>query len=404
MAGPTASVRPAPARRWKALEHRLAHAGVLVLAALVATVATAAIGGEPEQQVATEGRTDASTTTTAPSTSTTAAPIVVVDESVPPAPPTPTPAGGGGGGAGGSGPGRDGGTGGGRGPLLPPTTTTTPAPTTTTTSAPPPPPPPPPVDPGPAACGGPAANPEGGEWPCVFADEFDGGSLDRGKWMVFETPATGWRAGPECYVDAPDTVAVADGTLRLTAVKDVHAFTCAHPQERKSYPSQWRSGMVSTMDRFSMTFGRVEIRAKFPDVAVPGVQTSLWMWPTNDYAHLTWNTLSGEMDIAEFYSYLPDRVIPYLHRPPVDGRETNNFCMLDAPGRFHTYALEWSSQVIRFIYDGAVCLESYVTFPFHEPYFINLTQLLGTGRKNAFVDATTPLPAQMLVDYVRVWK
>ena len=47
------------------------------------------------------------------------------------------------------------------------------------------------------------------------------------------------------------------------------------------------------------TYGRFDIRARFPEVTLPGSQGALWMTPYQNLYGL-W-PLSGEIDIAEFY-------------------------------------------------------------------------------------------------------
>lgn len=200
-------------------------------------------------------------------------------------------------------------------------------------------------------------------------------------------------------MDRPANVSVSGGALRLTARAEKNGFVCQHPKASESYGTRWTSGMVSTLGKFSQQYGRFEIRAKFPDVKVPGIHSAIWLWPDKPNAQATWGSLTGEIDIGEYYSRLPDRVIPYLHHLSLDS-PTNNYCELD-PSQFHTYVLEWTPNRLHITYDGWTCLNTYETTAFHDPYYLNLTQALGIKR-NAFTEAT-PLPATMVIDHVRVW-
>jgi beta-glucanase (GH16 family) len=260
-----------------------------------------------------------------------------------------------------------------------------------------------------APCGPTLRKADGTRWVCTFTDEFSGTALDRAKWIPQETSATDFHSGAECFVDDPSTIAVREGTLRLTVHKVANAFMCG--RGLKAYSTQWVSASVSTFGRFTQAYGRFEVRAKLWAAKVPGLQSSFWMWPENAFKYGPWPS-SGEIDIGEAYSKFPDRVIPFLHYVPfgADQNVTNNYCMVDDLTQFHTYAVEWTTKALTIIYDGKVCLYDEwqaagfpKPAPFDQPFMVALTQALGIG-DNAFNPATTPLPASTVVDYVRVWK
>jgi beta-glucanase (GH16 family) len=263
------------------------------------------------------------------------------------------------------------------------------------------------------SCGPAPARPGGGDWRCVFDDEFSGSALDASKWAVVSSRDSGYRNGPECYLGAgsplgSDDVAVGSGVLRLTARALPAPVDC--PSSTGDFASAYSGAFVSTYGRFAATFGRVEIRAAFPRVTVPGVHAALWLYPTTlGYGA----TDTGEIDIGEYFSRFPDRVIPFLHYTPAvaDGSNTNDNCLVADPWTFHTYLLVWQPGRIQVSYDGHLCLDHAIapaapltgSQPFDQSYAINLTQALGvTG--NAFDPAATPLPATTSVDYVRVWE
>jgi beta-glucanase (GH16 family) len=263
--------------------------------------------------------------------------------------------------------------------------------------------------PAPDACGARIAKSTGGYWACSFSDEFNGSSLDRGKWIPQQTATSGYLNGPTaCFVDSPSNVSVSGGSLRLTARREPAPVGCG-----PTWTTQYTSGMVTTAGgRFSQTYGRFEIRAKVPAAQVKGLQTALWLWPVDAGKYGTYPA-SGEIDIAEMYSQHPDRAIPYLHYKAAapDPNVTNTACMISDPSAFHTYTLEWTASSMKITYDGRTCLVDHWnpaspltgSQPFDQPFFLALTQALGVGT-NAFDPATTPLPATTSVDYVRVWK
>lgn len=282
---------------------------------------------------------------------------------------------------------------GGDGSIPTPTTTTT-VQSTTTTAAPS------------LPCGDRLNKSDGSVWQCTFADEFDGTSLDLFKWYVQETATSNFSQAGACNVNSPNNIEVKDGTLRLTARKEAAPFQCG------KFMTEYTVATVSTFTKFSQAYGRFEVRAKFPDVKVAGLQEALWLYPENPVKYGPW-PYSGEIDIAEVYHKYPDRAIPFIHYVAAapDPRATNNYCLIDNISEFHTYTAIWTPESIEILYDGKRCLINTWSpaaplvkpQPFDHPYIIALTQALGIG-VNAFDAGKTPLPATSQIDYVRVWK
>lgn len=272
--------------------------------------------------------------------------------------------------------------------------------------------PPPPPTPSPAPNCGTTQIPKagGGYWTCTFGEDFNGTTLDPSKWAVQTTAASGFHSGPECFVNSPNNISISGGYLNLTVRKEAAPFVCSSPVG--SYATQYTSGEVFTYLKWSQTYGRFEVSAKFPAATVAGLQSSLWLFPV-DYSKFGAWPWSGEIDIAEEYSLWADRVIPYVHYVPaaVDYNVTNNKCLINNVNAFHTYAVVWTPTSISAIFDGQTCITDTwnpaaplgAPEPFNQPFFIALTQALGIGG-NAFNPATTPLPATTQIDYVRAWK
>jgi len=107
----------------------------------------------------------------------------------------------------------------------------------------------------------------------IFADEFDGSALDDSKW----NPCYPWgdqgctnsgNAEEEWYL--PGEILVENGLLRLRARENAVSGS-----DGKSYP--YTSGMVSSHDRFSTTYGYFEMRAKMP--RGKGLWPAFWLLP-----------------------------------------------------------------------------------------------------------------------------
>lgn len=273
-----------------------------------------------------------------------------------------------------------------------PTTTATPSTTTTTTLAPTP----------TTACGGVPTLPRagGGVWTCDFNDEFNGTALDRTTWFPQPTKGSGFDSNDhDCFMDSPNNVSVSGGSLVLTSRQEPAPFVCEDTVPRTT---QYTSGSVSTYQRESVNRGRVEVRAKIISAKVQGTHTAFWLFPQD----LNGGPGRGEIDIAEIYGTYSDRAIPYIHHPlsALDASDTNNFCMIPNIADWNTYVVEWTAQSITIIYNGQVCLTNTMgASAFNRDFMVALTQGLGWPG-NDFQPGITPLPAQTLVDYVRVYK
>jgi beta-glucanase (GH16 family) len=292
-------------------------------------------------------------------------------------------------------------------PAAPPSSTQA-----TTTAAPP--------KPSPTGCSGEVLSPkpDGSRWVCTFDDEFDAttgdpAALNRTWWAPQDSATSGFTTGPPadyvCYVDSPNNISVSGGALHLTVKKESEPFSCG------PFQTQYTGGMVSTYYSFHQTYGRYEIRALLPQTTVAGLDEALWMWPVNDTLFGSWPG-SGEIDIAEFFSTHPTETVPWIHynfdlstvNAQTHTNTYNALCQLD-PTEYNDYVMTWSPGNFTVSINGTTCLvDNYVPGggltspqPFDQPFFIALTQGLDNP---AFDPSTTPLPATMSVDYVRVWK
>lgn len=271
-------------------------------------------------------------------------------------------------------------------------------------------------------CGGEqVTKPDGSAYVCSFDEEFNDTAIDGSKWVPQLTSGSNFTSGKApykvCYVNNPDTISESGGYLHLSVVKTAAKFTCNGSNVLKNFSTQYQGGELMTYQLFSQAYGRFEVRAKLPQITVPGVQETFWLWPNNPTLHGTYPG-SGEIDFAEFYSQYSDRVIPYLHydynKTTVNTTTNTNIvtndytCLVDIT-KFNDYAVDWQPGRITLTYNGNVCLvdnykPSNVTSPapFDQPFFLSLTQALGVGTNSP--TASTALPATTLVDYVRVWK
>lgn len=254
------------------------------------------------------------------------------------------------------------------------------------------------------ACGPIQLKENGQRWTCTFADDFTGTQLDGDKWVVQHTADTGFRTERTCYRDDSSNVEVSDGKLVLTARKG-RWVNCRFRARWMS--TRFTGGMVGTKDKFSQTYGRFEVRARFPDTDRAGLHGGFWMMPV-DPAYGEWPS-SGEIDVAEWWSYRPTLMLPSLH---FDGRDPDVDsgwdCEVADPTVFHTYTVVWEPSSIDFLIDGTTCFSRMPTpdaplvapQPFDKPF----SMILNMGVAMNGLSWRTPFPSSMVVDYARAWR
>jgi beta-glucanase (GH16 family) len=257
-------------------------------------------------------------------------------------------------------------------------------------------------------CGGQrVAKSDGTPWTCTFDDEFDGTSLAGELWTAATTAQTGFRGGQECIVTG--AVQVGAGLLHLTADR-------TPPRQCGRYTTSYTSGTIWTKGKFAQTYGRFEMRAKFPPGV--GLQPAFWMLPQNPYSSGSYSY--GEIDVAEEWGNYPQYVEPHLHYVRTPGSPSGGAaCKVPTnASAFHTYTLTWTPTQMRIDYDGTPCWTTgwepqppttapagaKPPVPFDQPFYVIVQLAVGGQKTPANVPTpSTPLPAHMEVDYVRVW-
>ncbi|MBK7861463.1 MAG: glycoside hydrolase family 16 protein [Archangiaceae bacterium] len=193
-------------------------------------------------------------------------------------------------------------------------------------------------------------------WRLAWCDEFDGADLDERNWSfdlsdgAFLPSGPGWgNQEKEFYTARAVNARVESGRLKITALKDG-----PHHANGPAYPSTYdfSSARLKTKGKVDFTYGRVEVRAKLP--RGQGVWPAIWLLPT-DEAYGGWAS-SGEIDLMELKGQQSDVVHGTLHFGQMWNQNEWVSCQLTrAAGSysdgFHTYALEWSAESIRWFVD-----------------------------------------------------
>ena len=272
--------------------------------------------------------------------------------------------------------------------------------------------------------------PEG--WKLVWRDEFEGTEIDRTKWDFdlgngfYSYDASQWISGwgngeLQYYTREPENARVKDGVLVIRAVKEsLHGcgYSSARLKTRK------RDGSPL----FNQTYGRFEFRAKLP--TGQGIWPALWMLPQEE-KYGPWPS-SGEIDVMEARGQNPAKVLGTLHyggRWPANVHSGGEFTFSkgETIADFHLYALEWEPGEMRWFVDGKEYAKQSFWWstsrtegaagkkprteadlnawpaPFDRPHYLIINLAVG-GEFPGKPDKTTIFPAEMAVDYVRVYE
>lgn len=231
-------------------------------------------------------------------------------------------------------------------------------------------------------------------WNLVWADEFNGTSIDATNWtMEIGTGSSGWGNNEwQFYTGRPENASIQNGNLAIVAKKELYAG------------SNYTSARMITQGKQSWKYGKIEARIKFP--LRQGIWPAFWMLGSN-FSSVGWPKC-GEIDIMEHIN-TSDDIHGTIHWD-ANGYATygGNQTIFNV-GDFHTYAIEWDAASIKWFVDGNQYHSANIlnginsTQEFHEPFFLILNMAVG-GNWPGYPNVNDQINDTMLVDYVRVYE
>jgi len=245
------------------------------------------------------------------------------------------------------------------------------------------------------------------EWKLVWQDEFSGpkvSPVDKTKWAA-EVGGSGWgNRELEYYTDRTINAFESDGMLNIAALKE-------HFTGKDGVTREYTSARLTTKNSFTSTYGRFEARIKLP--RGQGIWPAFWMLGAN--ISTTGWPRCGEIDIMENIGKEPSIIHGTIHGPGYSGAHgiTSSYSLPRDEifaDSFHTFAVEWEPDVIRFYCDKVnyktvkrADLPEGTKWVYDRPFFLLLNVAVG-GNWPGSPDATSSFPQVMLVDYVRVYQ
>lgn len=261
----------------------------------------------------------------------------------------------------------------------------------------------------------------------IWNDEFDGNSVDTSKWNLIEgylleeddINTYGW-GNQEKEFYSKDNAIVSDGLLDIKLKKETKTFSQKGDPSKKA-TAYYSSAKLTSQNNFSVKYGRVDVRAKFP--AGNGIWPAIWMLP-NDNLYGAW-AYSGEIDIAEGRGRVPDKVFGAMHYGGAWPNNLNTSDLLDVKADglkksdttdWHVYSVIWEDDNIKIYCDGYCYFKctnaewksnsdmgnSYA--PFDQRFYMIMNLACG-GTFDSYNEPGADFAgADMYVDYVRVFQ
>jgi beta-glucanase (GH16 family) len=246
-------------------------------------------------------------------------------------------------------------------------------------------------------------------WRLTFSDEFDGNSIDRSKWKysdLWGNRTLGGNNEKQCY--SGEALSEANGVLRIVATsKSTAAAAC----KGASHDLQYVSGLLTTsgcpwyekseecahLSAFAQSYGYFEMRAKLPKGQ--GLWPAFWLVPLA-------SGTPPEIDIMEMLGHQPSTVYQtyhYLDSAGAHQKAGNAYTGADLSAKFSTFGLDWKPGLMVWYIDGREVFRFQNPAVSSEKMYLLLNLAVG-GYWPGDPDATTAFPAEMLIDYVRVYQ
>ena len=221
-------------------------------------------------------------------------------------------------------------------------------------------------------------------WALTFHDEFDGPSLDTSVWNVEDY-------GKYRYQSCCLNFGSQYFTYNANSLKNGYLGIMSN--KRRLGNANYTSGAITTENKFSFLYGRVDIRVRFPKGQ--GMWPALWMLTAN---------ADHEVDIVEMVN--DPRVVYQTYHLNVPTYNTSvPQCVItnqNLSHAFHVFSLIWNPTSLTWYIDGKQTCRITNNLP-KTPMYLLLDAAVG-GDWPGSPDITTAFPQSTIIDYVRVYQ
>lgn len=248
----------------------------------------------------------------------------------------------------------------------------------------------------------------------LWSDEFDSGSAPNPAVWSHDLGAGGWgNQELQEYTADPANARITEGNLVITARQKLVGST----------PVGFTSARLRTEDKLMFRYGTIEARIKVPDL-----ENGLWpaFWTLgNNFAQVGW-PMCGELDIMEmgWRDAVRDGLVNRWVGAAAHWENQGSNALFgrvyspqlaeaaDLNGEYHILSMDWTPAAVKTYLDGREIFAMDISSQncadceeFHQPHFVILNMAVGgtfTGLTSAG-QITAPLPAEMRIDYVRIY-
>jgi beta-glucanase (GH16 family) len=242
----------------------------------------------------------------------------------------------------------------------------------------------------------------------TWSDEFSGTTLNTNKWFPVQHGDVD-NGELQFYTDREDNIIVSNDCLWLIARQETYAGT--GPWMSGIVTSEYTSGKVQGLGKYSVQYGKIEARMKLPRGA--GTWPAFWLLGDNIFDDGIGWPRCGEIDIIEHANIL-DTIGAAVHTEAYnhyDGtQKAMGYAISDYDTAFHVYGVEWTPEKLAFYVDDDVFFiltkaemgSTEAEWSFDQPFWMNLNLAVGGAWGGDPTDGTYPYA--LLIDWVRVYQ
>ena len=244
-------------------------------------------------------------------------------------------------------------------------------------------------------------------WELIFDDEFEGSELNTTNWA--NTRAQSHPYPYELQIYEAANVYLQNGSLVLE--------TKYEPTKKGNITYPYTSGVVSSQNKFSFAYGKMEVRAKLPTEQFKHAWPAIWLQRQSGPCY-------QEIDIMEQWIGRNDNQLStsYHWNPSND---TSNGCSpaysgaighyppngqtIDFSKDYHIWELIWNKTELVAYIDGNLAAkltkeQAPDQMPYEPEYIILNTAVCGANYCGGTSGVPTNVTAYLYVDYVRVYQ